>query len=74
MDDRAWRELFDELRAETRRNRERYEELGAETVRALRALAEEIREHRDEARADARAHREALFRMLDRLSPGDSPA
>ncbi|HKP91168.1 MAG TPA: hypothetical protein VJT75_14480 [Thermoleophilaceae bacterium] len=91
MDDRTWQRLFDEVREESRRNRERYEEVAAEThgvfretVRALRALTDQILEHRAESRAHAReeraereAHREGLFRLIDRidrLDPGDSPA
>jgi hypothetical protein len=46
----------------------------ADTRREFSAAMAEIKNELVENRAEQRAGREALFRMLDRFGPGDAPA
>jgi hypothetical protein len=71
------------IREERLRSDRRYEHVTAgldrtieANTRAWRACMAELHEFRDEHRAEAEAHRAALFRMMDRLGPGpgDAPA
>jgi len=68
--EQLWNELGPELRI-TKEFMRRHEILLTEWGQALR---DDIRESREEWRAESRAHRQALFAMLDRLSDGGGGA